>query len=303
MEEEEEARVLQQHGLTVAARVSEEAMEAFARSRGARAVAVVADDGRLRHVSAMLAELQVLHPCCTSRLVARETPADGLALFVSQDAGGVGEGARVNLGDELLVVALARCISMQDINTAELSLVQQHIQRLADAGCLEDDDVPAACVRLALLHLLEHLPADPRVLYWTHVCPPEHFASTHMACWHDRSPAARLVAHSVSWRRARAWRTAMLAQHCVLARAAALVVPAETFVWAALVVQTRAIVDHEHGPILCPGVDAANHHSVNPAARVEVSGGAVRLVANGALDAGKEVRGSKRWRLGGVAWL
>ena len=82
----------------------------------------------------------------------------------------------------------------------------------------------------------------------------------------------------------------MLAQHCVLARAAALVVPAETFVWAALVVQTRAIVDHEHGPILCPGVDAANHHSVNPAARVEVSGGAVRLVANGALDAGKEVR-------------
>ena len=266
-----ETAVLEQHGLEVLGCVPHDEMLAWARDVGASAMAVICDN----RTPQMAAALSALANC---KVAAHATPSHGTALFVA-------ESVSCEQDDELLAVSLASCIRVSDVNEA---LVVPLLEGAGDDG-EGVEDAASACLRVALLELmLEQQPPDPRAAHYLAVCPADYFAS-HMACWDADSPAARLASHSMSWRRARAWRAEMDRQRLVLA-AAGLCVPADVFLWAALVVQSRAVMTEEEGPLLCPALDAANHASVMPTARVSVDeDGMVRLQANGVLEAGVEV--------------
>ena len=267
----EMAVLLEQHGLEVLGCVPHEEMLAWARGVGASAMTVLSD----HRTPQMAAALSALANC---KVAAHATAAHGTALFVA-------EGVSCEQDDHLLAVPLASCILVSDVNEA---LVAPLLEGAVDDG-EGVEDMASACLRVALLELmLEQQPPDARAAHYSAVCPADYFAS-HMACWDADSPAARLASHSMSWRRARAWRAEMDRQRLVLA-AAGWCVPADVFLWAALVVQSRAVMTEEEGPLLCPALDAANHASVLATARVSVDQeGMVRLQANGALEAGVEV--------------
>jgi len=266
----EEAAVLEQHGLESIANVPEDEMLAWARGVGASAMAVICD----QRTPQMVAALSAVPNC---KVAAHATPAHGTALFVA-------EGSSCEQDQELLSVPLSSCICVSDVS-------EQLVAPLLEAAGGEEDGLEvsaSACLRVALLHLLLQEPPEARAAYYAGVCGANYFAS-HMACWDADSPPARLASHSLSWRRARAWRAEMERQRLVLASTGWLV-PEDLFLWAALVVQSRAVMTDEEGPLLCPPLDAANHASVRPAARVSVDQeGVVRLLANGALEAGVEV--------------
>ena len=59
--------------------------------------------------------------------------------------------------------------------------------------------------------------------------------------------------------------------------------------WAALVVQTRALGGSGENLTLCPGIDLCNHVSVGQTARVKIQEHAVELVAEYSMEAGQEV--------------
>lgn len=129
---------------------------------------------------------------------------------------------------------------------------------------------------------------EARAHYWTRVCPTSHFEASHIACWAADSLAACHAQQSISCQRACAWRKDVECQRVVVA-SAGLIVSSEMFLWEALVVQFCAVEVEEIGPVLCPGINCANHVSFHPPARVVVEGDVVRLLATGLLEGGIEV--------------
>merc|ERR1719182_350472 len=111
-----------------------------------------------------------------------------------------------------------------------------------------------------------------------------------MALWPEER--GRRMANSVAWRRARDERKAAFEKHALIASDCGQ--DAERFLWALLVLQTRAINLSSHGAdssghVVVPGVDLANHRSVGATARFAVEKGHVQLRANVALQPGDEV--------------
>jgi histone arginine demethylase JMJD6 len=266
------ATVLEQHGLSIAATVPEGEMMSWARAQGPSAFAVVCADARIPHMSAAVGTM-----AGRSKVDARSTAACGAALFVSS-------GESCGVGGELLAIPLATCVRPCD---ADMS----HVRLPPPLAALREEEPAnwaAMCVRVALVQAVQRGADDARAQYWTRVCPPSHFAASHMACWAQDSPAARHAQHSISYRRACAWREGVERQRRALA-SAGLAVSSELFLWAALVVQSRAVLVDGMGPVLCPGVDCANHVSVLPSACVLVEGDLVRLLATGRLEGGMEV--------------
>ena len=265
------ATVLELHGLSIAATVPEEEIMSWARAQGSSAFAVVCADARIPYMSAAVGGTPG-----RSKVDARSTAACGAALFVSN-------GECCGVDDELLAIPLAACVRPCD---ADMSLVA--LPPPLAALSEEPGNWAALCVRVALVQAVQRGADDARAQYWTRVCPPSHFAASHMACWAQDSPAALHAQHSISYRRACAWREGVERQRRALA-SAGLAVSSELFLWAALVVQSRAVLVDGMGPVLCPGVDCANHVSVLPSARVLVEGDLVRLLATGRLEGGMEV--------------
>jgi len=179
-------------------------------------------------------------------------------------------------------VAVSACICVGDVDEALVAPM------LEEGSCVKEEEAAGLCLRVALLQLVLEHPEDERARYWRRACPPQHFAASHMACWRHDSPAAAHVRQSVAWRRSRVW-LAQAQQQCKALAAAGLSVDDDLYVWAALVVQTRSVATEEEGPLLCPGLDCANHSSAFATAHVRIEGGMVRLVANGGLEEGAEV--------------
>ena len=122
-----------------------------------------------------------------------------------------------------------------------------------------------------------------------------------MALWDGDGPAARRAAHCVAWQRARRARREMEEEHRALVAANVLRCTARHYMWAKLVLQTRAF-SIRGGKALLQGVDLANHRSFGATARVrrcvsgaeaeaEADGGVeeMAIVAEYALDADDEV--------------
>jgi len=282
---EGEVCVLQQHGLEVSATVDEGKARSWAAARRLSLMAVVgAHQGS---AAERLAVAVAAVPGTHNVTEVLGTPSSaGVDLFVA-------DGHTCSVGEELLAVPLASCLAARD---ADLSLVATVLSRgqeglMSNREAMDDDEeedeeqAAVAGLRVALVQAVQC--GDARGDYWC-AYKPDHFALSHMACWDEDSAAAQHARHSVAWRRVRAWRKDVEAQRDALVAARVVEVSSETFLWAALVVQSWAIATEE-GLLLCPGVSAANHKSVRPSARVSVEGGFVRLLANGFLDAGDAV--------------
>lgn len=93
-----------------------------------------------------------------------------------------------------------------------------------------------------------------------------------------------LSSHSVAYLRTRRWKQGLQEEWQCQSSGRSF----EQHLWAALVVQTRALSCAQH-LLLCPGLDLSNHVSVGPTARVKVEQDRVVLLAEYALDAGQEV--------------
>lgn len=93
-----------------------------------------------------------------------------------------------------------------------------------------------------------------------------------------------LSSHSVAYLRTRRWKQGLQEEWQCQSSGRSF----EQHLWAALVVQTRALSCAQH-LLLCPGLDLSNHVSVGPTARVKVEQDRVLLLSEYALDAGQEV--------------
>ena len=267
---EEELRVLQQHGLTVSGLVEQGREREWSISHDLSCMAVV-DAGQECLAAAVAA---VSAPGSRNVTQVHAAPSCGGAVLY------VADGAVCGLDDELLSVALTSCLTVGD---ADASLVASMLRQSKEGKEQDADDAAdVAFLRVALVRALAS--ADARASYWR-AYHPKHFARSHMACWDEDSAAAHHVRHSVAWRRARDWKKEVEQQHRALV-AAGFEVSFTEFLWAALVVQSHAVLTEEEGLLLCPGISCAHHRSVRPSARVSVEDGFIRLRANGFLEMG-----------------
>ena len=265
---------LEEHGVHLEAAVKPSEAEAWARAQSASSVAVVSDEEtRAKVIHSALESLPEAGSCAVE---VRVTTAAGAALHASRSCGA---------GDALLRVPLSSCITAND--------AQKLPEREPSIGSSISEADSESLLRLALLQLLELNPEDPRVRYFREACPPDHFQNTHMACWPEGSPAAEIAANSVAWRRSRLLVAETEKERSRLEKLHGFVVDRDLFLWATMVVRTRAVRTSEHGALLCPCIDVANHRSVGPTAEVAVvvsqDQGCVVLSAGYALDAGDEV--------------
>lgn len=97
------ARVMQQHGLTMAATVREGEMMTWASARGTSGIAVLCADERILHISVAVEAMP------GSKVEARATAACGAALFV-------GDGECCGDDNELLAIPLSMCLRHCDAN-------------------------------------------------------------------------------------------------------------------------------------------------------------------------------------------
>ena len=139
--------------------------------------------------------------------------------------------------------------------------------------------------------------AEVLASYWQDLYGLKEAHATMMVLWDDNSAAARRAAHSFVWRRSQRSRLEMIDEHRALQDAGALRCTVEHFMWAKLVLQTRAFATTD-GMGLFPLIDLANHLSMGATARVRHLDDASRegheaacvaLVAEYTLDAGDEV--------------
>jgi hypothetical protein len=223
---------------------------------------------------------------------AKSTPTAGLALFAS---------ARCVAGDVVLSVPISACITAVDLPT--------HLQGVGaidseggvrveggddDAAADSDDnddndDGLYGQTQLALLHLLQTKPADPRVVYFTTLCPLDGFDEMHLEMWDADSAAARHSKHTVAWRRARASKANIERERLLVAKTTGIVVGPKRFLWAALVMRTRAL-KWRGGVGLVPGFDIANHTSHSTDVRVTVHDGCVQLLSLYTMKPGDEIK-------------
>ncbi|CAJ1360742.1 unnamed protein product [Effrenium voratum] len=170
-------------------------------------------------------------------------------------------------GSVLLSVPMSSCLCSWDVSDKALEALHPE---------------PMAPLRLALLTA-----GYSRTEYFSRAAPLEVF-SCHMASWPDASVAAEWAGPSLAWRRVGGWRQELRREWQRL-RQAGIEVTEEQHLWAALVVQTRALGGSGENLTLCPGIDLCNHVSVGQTARVKIQEHAVELVAEYSMEAGQEV--------------
>ena len=103
-----------------------------------------------------------------------------------------------------------------------------------------------------------------------------HDFESQMALWPLESSAAVRACNSISWRRARQWRAHAEAEHREVANECKFDLTLERYLWAKLVVQTRAICTGAgHG--LFPLIDLANHRSLGATARLDLNDDCLQL--------------------------
>jgi histone arginine demethylase JMJD6 len=278
-DDDEIVAALAEHGLAVSARVPRADLVRWAAGRGARAWAVIDDDPRADAVARALATLASL-----SRVDARVTSAGGAALFVSRACAP---------GDVLLAVPPSACV--RACNVAADGTDAAVLARVDDAN----GEVALTLALLALLARNDNAGktkcGDARATYYRAVAPRARLFSSLVAGWRDGGDAARRLARSVAWARARAARAAAERERRDLAdlgcAAAAACAPDREYLAAKLLLQTRAFrPDTASPPALLPLIDVAKSVSTGATAALEFADdGGARLRASYALDAGDEV--------------
>ena len=302
--------MLAQHGLISAEVVpinTPEAWRAF-RRLGARRYAIVGSDARRNAID-------------TAVVWTSERPQAKVDVRYS-----ISKGAGLHVGGDVLqppgttfiAIPLINCITVQDVG---ISLAAEVDAAAACLGLDDGDGDATACLylKVALLELVTRYPEDPRSMYWTGVCPADHFDTDFMACWDEVEDAARIASASMSWNRCRARREGWEAERVALVDAGVVTaVTEQQFRWASLVVQTRAVrpllpatpnskpnakkeeagvtgdetseedndaeedAEEKAGPaMLCPILDLANHESTAPTGTIRLDTVAVNSPSGG----------------------
>ena len=264
------------HGMRVDGEVSAGGEEAWAAAHGATSMAVLRATAALQEAAAdprwgPIAAAFVWVPS-VCHVDPRLTPEKGAGLYAAR-------GCRE--GDVLLEVPLARCVTSRDAPPE----AEAHLPPGDSFG------------RLALAVMRLYAPRDagappPPLAEYFEAMFGSDALGTMMVSWDADGAAARRAAHSVAWRRAARQRADALAEHAALAAAG--VVGAddrERYVWAKLLVQTRAFGLKGGGHAICPVLDLCNHSSLGAtcAQRLADDGASMQLVAKYTLDVGDEV--------------
>ena len=161
--------------------------------------------------------------------------------------------------DLLLSIPLASCITSKDVSPAVAARLPPGdtfgrlllaLLELTSARASVSAAAPAAAALSAPSTAPASEPADSRAAYFEVVCPPSSF-NVHILNWSVGGSATQCASNSVAWRRAVALRAELKEQHASLGelREFGLDVSLERYVWATLVLQTRAIV-HPHAGVL-----------------------------------------------------
>ena len=329
---------LVEHGVPPAARVTlppgDGAAAAWAAARGARRWALLSQDARPFHLAVALHQL----PAEEARV--------GLQLDAEARGAFLVAAVRCAQDEALLRLPLSACIAPQDLRPCDAPLAAALADAHADADASASADTgdgagasadgaaaaaarpasPAEQLLVAFLSLLARHEAgeavDARACYFLQAVPPGFFREAPLlGAWADEAPHASQLRHSVAWRRSRAWRAHVERERLALA-AAGLEVGAERYLWAKLLVHTRARTPlirrgagagagegedegeeggkegseargesegDEAGPFLCPLVELASHLSLGPTASLELEGSELVLRGRFVLDPGDEV--------------
>ena len=321
---------LVEHGVPPAARVTlppgDGAAAAWAAARGARRWALLSQDARPFHLAMALHQL----PAERARVgLQLDAEARGGAFLVAA--------VRCAQDEALLRLPLSACIAPHDLRPCDAPLAAALAAAHADAAASAStaigagagasaDGAAAAGARpaspseqllVAFLSLLARHEAgeavDARACYFLQAVPPGFFREAPLlGAWADDAPHASQLRHSVAWRRSRAWRAHAERERLALA-AAGLEVGAERYLWAKLLLHTRARTPlirrgtadagagegegegggesegDDAGPFLCPLTELAGHLSLGPTASLELEGGELVLRGRFVLDPGDEV--------------
>ena len=211
---------------------------------------------------------------CACLVEARLDPDKGAGLYAARAC---------REGDTLLEVPLSACVTSAD-------LPREIAARLPPTDSF-------GRLLLAVTRLLSDSadPPHPLATYFREMFGAEALA-TMMGSWCEDGPAAKRAANSVAWQRARRQRAEATTEAKALERAGVLGAPErETYLWAKLLLQTRAFKLASGSHALVPVLDLVNHVSLGATARQECVKGpdgvatAMRLVANYTLDVGDEI--------------
>ena len=202
---------------------------------------------------------------------ARATEDKGVGLFVAA--------SEVPSGTTLVSSRLSSCILASDLR-GEL---HEH---------LAPDDTYgrtlAALIQLAAAHESGQA-TDLRAAYFLEAAPLAAMAM--LLAWPTDCDAARHIVNSVAWVRSRMLRASMEREHRALAAAIDATVTFDRYLWAQLVMLSRAHAPcaSRAGHALVPLVDLGNHRSTGANAKYVVTESTVSLVAVHTLSQGDEV--------------
>jgi len=201
---------------------------------------------------------------------ARITKDKGIGLYAARSC---------DVGEVLLEVPLRACISSADVSTE----AAMHFPPSDSLGKL-------------VVVLLKALALDPPhdLASYFQVLFNKADCMRVIGFWEEGSLAAQRAAHCVAWQRARQARADAEAEFAAMVDRG-LLCASETsmdqFLWAKLVVQTRAHSGAAFGHSLCPIVDLANHVSVGATCHAQYASASnsMQMIANFALDEGDEL--------------